>query len=91
MPNNKNAVSRYKFIDELLSDRHHYYDIHDITEKCNKSLVNMGLSTVSQRCIEMDIKYLEYAPFFADIERFRIDGKRCIRYSDPSFRPSHQQ
>lgn len=85
MPSNKNAVSRYKFIDELLSDRHHYYDIHDITERCNKSLIDMGQPTVSQRCIEMDIKYLEYAPFFADIERFRIEGKRCIRYSNPSF------
>lgn len=42
MPSNKNAVSRYKFIDELLSDRHHYYDIHDITERCNKSLIEMG-------------------------------------------------
>lgn len=85
MPSNKNAVSRYKFIDELLSDRHHYYDIHDITERCNKSLIEMGQPTVSQRCIEMDINYMEYAPFFADIERFRYEGKRCIRYSNPSF------
>ena len=85
MPSNKNAVSRYKFIDELLSDRHHYYDIHDITERCNKSLTQMGQPTVSQRSIEMDINYLEYAPFSADIERFRYNGKRCIRYSDPSF------
>lgn len=45
----------------------------------------MGQPTVSQRCIEMDINYLEYAPFFADIERFRVEGKRCIRYSDSSF------
>ena len=59
MPSNKNAVSRYKFIDELLSDRHHYYDIHDITERCNKSLIEIGQPTVSQRCIEMDINYLQ--------------------------------
>lgn len=45
----------------------------------------MGQPTVSQRCIEMDINYLEYAPFFADVERFRINGKRCLRYSNPSF------
>lgn len=85
MPSNKNAVSRYKFIDELLSDRHHYYDIHDITYMCNEKLFIMGQPTVSQRSIEMDINYLEYAPFSADIERFRYNGKRCIRYSDPSF------
>lgn len=85
MPSNKNAVSRYKFIDELLSDRHHYYDIHDITDMCNEKLIKMGQQPVSQRSIEMDINYLEYAPFFANIERFRYEGKRCIRYSDPSF------
>ena len=30
MPANKNAVTRYKYLDDLLSDRHHYYDIHDL-------------------------------------------------------------
>ena len=42
MPSNKNAVTRYKYLDELLSDRHHYYDIHDLTEKCNEKLVDAG-------------------------------------------------
>lgn len=85
MPTNKNALTRYKFLDEMLSDRHHFYDIHDLTEKCNEKLINAGLSEVTQRCIEKDIKYLEYDPFFAEIERFRANGKRCIRYADLSF------
>jgi predicted DNA-binding transcriptional regulator YafY len=85
MPSNKNAVTRYKYLDELLSDRHHYYDIHDLTEKCNEKLVDAGFPEVTQRCIEKDINYLEYAPFSADIERFRIHGKRCLRYGNPSF------
>ena len=85
MPSNKNAVTRYKYLDELLSDRHHYYDIHDLTEKCNEKLVDAGFPEVSQRCIEKDLNYMEYAPFSADIERFRIHGKRCLRYEDPSF------
>ena len=42
MPTNKNALTRYKYLDELLSDRHHYYDIHDLTEKCNQRLVEDG-------------------------------------------------
>ena len=33
MPANKNAVVRYKYLDELLSDKYHYYDIHDLTER----------------------------------------------------------
>ena len=69
----------------MLSDRHHFQDIHDLTEKCNNKLVAAGLPTVTQRCIEKDINYLEYDPFFAEIERFRVSGKRCIRYADPSF------
>lgn len=85
MPTNKNALTRYKFLDEMLSDRHHFYDIHDLTEKCNENLISAGLPEVSQRCIEKDINYLEYDPFYAEIERFRAGGKRCIRYANPSF------
>lgn len=85
MPSNKNAITRYKYLDELLSDRHHYYDIHDLTEKCNEKLAYDGFPEVTQRCIEKDINYLEYAPFNADIERFRKSGKSCIRYANPSF------
>lgn len=85
MPTNKNALTRYKYLDELLSDRHHYYDIHDLSEKCNQRLVEDGFPEVTQRCIEKDINYIEYAPFSADIERFRVNGKRCLRYENPSF------
>ncbi len=85
MPTNKNALTRYMFLDEMLSDRHHFYDIHDLTEKCNEKLTTAGLSEVTKRCIEKDINYLEYDPFFAEIERFRVGGRRCVRYADPSF------
>lgn len=85
MPVNKNALTRYKYLDDFLSDRHHYYDIHDLTEKCNQKLVEDGFPEVTQRCIEKDINYLEYTPFSADIERFRVNGKRCLRYENPSF------
>lgn len=85
MPTNKNAMVRYKYLDSLLSDRHHFYDIHDLTERCNDKLVYDGFPEVGQRTIEKDILFLEYAPFNADIERFRKNGKSCIRYADPSF------
>gem|GEM_PF-5799864 len=32
MPTNKNAFIRYKYLDRLLSDRHHYYDRSNLTE-----------------------------------------------------------
>lgn len=85
MPTNKNALTRYKFLDEMLSDRYHFYDIHDLTEKCNEKLIEAGLPEVTQRCIEKDINFLEFDPFFAEIERFRIGGRRCVRYADASF------
>lgn len=85
MPSNKNALTRYVYLDEMLSDRHHFYDIHDLTEKCNARLIDAGHPEVTQRCIEKDINYLEFAPFYANIERFRVNGKRCIRYENPSF------
>jgi len=85
MPTNKNALIRYKYLDRLLSDHHHYYDIHDLTEKVNDMLYEDGFHEVTQRCIEKDLNTLEYAPFSAPIERFRKNGKSCIAYSKYSF------
>jgi len=85
MPTNKNALIRYKYLDRLLSDHHHYYDIHDLTEKVNDMLYEDGFPEVTQRCIEKDLNTLEYAPFSAPIERFTWNGKRCISYEKRSF------
>ena len=85
MPTNKNALIRYKYLDRLLSDHHHYYDIHDLTEKVNDMLYEDGFPEVTQRCIEKDLNTLEYAPFNAPIERSTKQGKRCIAYSKRSF------
>ena len=85
MPTNKNAFIRYKYLDRLLSDHHHYYDIHDLTEKVNDMLYEDGFPEVTQRCIEKDLNSLEYAPFNAPIERFSKQGKRCVTYGKRSF------
>ena len=85
MPTNKNAFIRYKYLDRLLSDHLHYYDIHDLTERVNDMLYNDGFPEVTQRCIEKDLNTLEYAPFNAPIERTTKRGKRCIQYSKRSY------
>lgn len=85
MPTNKNALIRYKYLDRLLSDHHHYYDIHDLTERVNVMLYDDGFPEVTQRCIEKDLNTLEYAPFSAPIKRFVWNGKRCITYGNRSF------
>ena len=98
MPANKNAMTRYKILDELLSSRYHNYSLDDLTEEVNKRLSEMYPDTngVVRRTIEKDICYLEYeGPFMADIERYTASGynkekrrsfsKQCLRYSNPSF------
>lgn len=96
MPANKNAMTRYKLLDDLLSNRYHDYSIADMTEYVNERLAEYGDGySVSRRAIEKDIKYLEEGPFGADIERYTVDAvsrdgrttvkKRCLRYSEEGF------
>ena len=62
MPKNKNALTRYKILDELLSNRYHCYSLDDLTEEvCNRlSEIEPDTDGVSRRTIEKDIEYLEY-------------------------------
>ena len=98
MPANKNAMTRYKILDELLSSRYHNYSLDDLTEEVSKRLSEMYPDTngVVRRTIEKDIYYLEYeGPFMVDIERYTAPGynkekqksftKQCLRYSNPAF------
>ena len=85
MPKNKNAFQRYVYLDPLLADQYHYYDIHDLTEHVNRGLRAEENSGVDERTIQKDIKALEGDPFYIDITRPRQGFKRCIRYSDPTF------
>lgn len=85
MATNKNALIRYKHLDILLSDRHHYYDINDLTEKVNEILYEDGFKTVTRRCIEKDLVYLTERPFCAPIERTKRNGKNCVFYKNASF------
>ena len=98
MPKNKNAMTRYKILDELLSDQYHNYSLDELTEEVNKKLAEMYPNTngVVRRTIEKDIFYLEYeGPFLVDIERYSVPSydvekqktyiKQCLHYTDPSF------
>ena len=85
MATNKNALIRYKHLDMLLSDRHHYYDINDLTKRVNDKLYDDGFKTVTRRCIEKDLVYLTEAPFHAPIKHFKWNGKNCVAYKNASF------
>lgn len=98
MPANKNAMTRYKILDQLLGCRYHNYSLDDLTEEVNKRLSELYPDTdgVGRRTIEKDISYLEYeGPFLVEIERYTVPGynsekqksysKRCLRYANLSF------
>lgn len=98
MPANKNAMTRYKILDDLLSDRYHCYSLDDLTEEVSTRLAEMYPDTngVVRRTIEKDIYYLEVeGPFLVEIERYsqpyynkekRKDSvKQCLRYAKPGF------
>ena len=95
MPTNKNAMTRYKILDELLSNQYHDYSLNDLTEEVNRRLEECGQS-VSRRMIEKDIHYLEYeGPFQVLIKRYskpaydydkrKTVTKQCLRYENPKF------
>lgn len=57
MPANKNAMTRYKILDELLSCRYHDYSLDDLTEEVNRRVlpnyiqIRMGLGVELSRKI----------------------------------------
>ena len=91
-------MTRYKILDDLLSNWYHNYSLDDLTEEVNLRLSEMYPDTngVVRRTIEKDIFYLEYeGPFLVDIERYTVDAyskekqktyvKQCLRYANPAF------
>ena len=86
MPTNKNAFIRYKYLDRLLSDRHHYYTIRDLTNKVNDMMERDGLKiSVGIRTIQKDIDALQLTPFCAPIKVIKMDGTYVYGYSKSSF------
>ncbi len=85
MPTTKNVLSRYVYLDKLLSDRYHYYDRKTLTEKVNEMLEADGFKKVDKRTIEYDIIDLQDAPFNAPIMEFKKEGKNIVTYSDSTF------
>ena len=69
MPATKNAMTRYALIDKALANRNRAFSIQDITDYVNDRLPDFGMASVTKRCIEKDINYLEFdSPFDVDIE-----------------------
>lgn len=96
MPANKNAETRYKILDKLLSRRYANYTSEELRRLVNEALEELDQPTVSIRTIQGDLKYIQGEPFLADIEIYQHSDvsqtnpnktvlKTCYRYRDRSF------
>lgn len=80
MPSNKNALIRYRYLDELLSSRVRYYTRQELTDKLNDHLI----TPVTKRCVEKDLIDIQNEWGIEYDEKIH-DGKKYIHYADPSF------
>lgn len=88
MPITKNALLRYKILDECFSNRYKSFFIEDLINICSERISEFygQEKSISRRQILEDIKFMESADGYdAPIERLK-DGKRVFyRYEDPDF------
>ena len=96
MPSNKNAVIRYMYLDQLLSDRYNKYTCEDLLKKVNERLELAGYPTIGgdksdysryiksgKRVIQLDIQALQDAPFNMEIDSSeKRYGSPIYRYAD---------
>lgn len=96
MPSNKNAVIRYMYLDQMLSDRYNKYTCVDLLNKVNERLELAGYPTIGgdpsdneryiksgKRVIQLDLQALQESPFYMEIDSSdRIDGAPVYRYAD---------
>lgn len=96
MPSNKNAVIRYMYLDQMLSDRYNKYTCEDLLKKVNERLELAGYPTIGgdqsdynryiksgKRVIQLDIQALQESPFNMEIDNSeRLYGSPVYRYAD---------
>lgn len=96
MPSNKNAVIRYMYLDQMLSDRYNKYTCEDLLKKVNERLELAGYPTIGgdksdydryiksgKRVIQLDLQALQDSPFNMEIDSSeRLYGSPVYRYAD---------
>lgn len=84
MPANKNALIRYKTIDNCLRNRFRRWTLQDLVDKCTEVLCDYGGLGVSVRTIQNDIFIMrsDRLGYNAPIE---VYDQKYYRYSDPNY------
>jgi len=86
MPANKNALIRYKTIDNCLRNRYRRWTLDDLVEACSDALYDMeGITKgVCARTVQMDIQIMrsDKLGYNAPIE---VYDRIYYRYADPDY------
>ena len=86
MPANKNALIRYKTIDNCLRRRHRQWTLNDLVEACSDAIYDAeGITRgVSMRTVQSDIQMMrsDKLGYNAPIE---VYNHKYYRYSDPNY------
>src|SRR5574344_2775395 len=86
MPANKNALIRYKTIDNCLRNRYRRWPLDDLVEACSEALYDMeGIKKgVCTRTVQMDIQMMrsDKLGYNAPIE---VYDRIYYRYADPGY------
>ena len=86
MPANKNALIRYKTIDNCLRNRYRRWTLEDLVEACSDALYDMeGITKgVCARTVQMDIQIMrsDKLGYNAPIE---VYDRIYYRYADPNY------
>lgn len=90
MATNKNALIRYKTLDNCFRNPNKRYFINDLIEECEKVLLELDSQSngISRRQILDDIAFMESKEGWGEkmeLERFRDSRKVYYRYKDFSF------
>ncbi len=86
MPANKNALIRYKTIDNCLRNRYRRWTLDDLVDACSEALYDMeGITKgVCARTVQMDIQIMrsDKLGYNAPIE---VYDRIYYRYADPGY------
>ncbi|MFN4915309.1 MAG: helix-turn-helix transcriptional regulator [Sphingomonadales bacterium] len=88
MPATKNALIRYKVLDNCFRNPGRKYFINDLIAECTKVLqeIDSSIKSISRRQILDDIAFMESGEGWSiDLERTRVNRKVFYRYSDTSY------
>jgi len=88
MPVTKNALIRYKVLDNCFRNPGRKYFIQDLIDECTKVLSELDttIKSISRRQILDDIAFMESGEGWSiDLERTRVNKRVYYRYSDTNY------